>query len=714
MILHRYVQLLIIALVCAFLGAGGAAAQSTRFQGQLIGSRGLPLANQNVAVCTQPAVTTTQPCSPLATLSTSLITTSGGANPFTTDSLGNFFFYAVPGTYTLQFYGPQVGTPYVQPDMTVGAGGAGAFTTITVSGTATFTGPVTIGNGNAFSPFTFSNHNAVYWAGPGALPTIDQAVTACGANPCFVEISPTYSGPESVNLLTLSTGHKVYSGALNVTIIDRRFNTSGSQPNYPVLYGSRLAGQLVRMGVNGWAASPIDSTAGSTSFNWFTGTYPSNSGTQNGGVGVIISHDSVVEGTANAPMVGQDGECDVTATSFDIPRNFCYGTNSQTNIIRANATQSIINAVGSRTAANSNASSSGAVIVNSYGAYHEAQNAGTSRNFSQYNRGNELFDTETQIHSLINGAAQTVTAATESGQTVTLTVTGCTVALNQEVVVAGITPTAYNGRYFAATACSAGSFTYIHPTSSGLGAGTIFGTVVTLTPSSTTYFRNTNSIQHNLLSDTIGEVWQSVAGNPIYRYLAASITSFVPHEFAARLILDEIAPPSGSATQGLVWSGNDDHLVHYNPNNAGIQQVPEIIALTSQYTNSTAGFTNVAGGNTIQWTVAASRTYTAECHLYYQAAATGGLNIEFTGPAAPTNVIYGLNDPSAPTAFNSAVATAYSTSLGQVVGTAATNYDAVISFSLLNGVNAGTVNLLAKSSAAVQLQIQAGSWCRVQ
>ena len=134
MILHRYVQLLIIALVCAFLGAGGAAAQSTRFQGQLIGSRGLPLANQNVAVCTQPAVTTTQPCSPLATLSTSLITTSGGANPFTTDSLGNFFFYAVPGTYTLQFYGPQVGTPYVQPDMTVGAGGAGAFTTITVSG----------------------------------------------------------------------------------------------------------------------------------------------------------------------------------------------------------------------------------------------------------------------------------------------------------------------------------------------------------------------------------------------------------------------------------------------------------------------------------------------------------------------------------------------------------------------------------------------------
>lgn len=98
---------------------------SVRYQSQVIGSRGLPLANQSVAVCTQPAVTTTQPCSPLATLATSTSTTSGGANPLTTDVNGNFFFYAPPGKYTVQVYGPQVGTPFVQPDTAIGLNGAG-------------------------------------------------------------------------------------------------------------------------------------------------------------------------------------------------------------------------------------------------------------------------------------------------------------------------------------------------------------------------------------------------------------------------------------------------------------------------------------------------------------------------------------------------------------------------------------------------------------
>lgn len=156
------------------------------------------------------------------------------------------------------------------------------------------------------------------------------------------------------------------------------------------------------------------------------------------------------------------------------------------------------------------------------------------------------------------------------------------------------------------------------------------------------------------------------------------------------------------------------NLWDFGANGPPTQNYPGLTILTSQYTNSTTGFTNVAGGNTLQFPVLANTTYTATCHLYYQAAATGGLNIEFTGPASPTTVIYGLNDPSAATTFNGSVATAYSTSLGQVVTTAATNFDAIVSFALINGANAGTVNLLAKSSAAVQLQIQAGSFCRVQ
>lgn len=171
---------------------------------------------------------------------------------------------------------------------------------------------------------------------------------------------------------------------------------------------------------------------------------------------------------------------------------------------------------------------------------------------------------------------------------------------------------------------------------------------------------------------------------------------------------------AGVAGLSVLSATTDDHFLHYNPNNAGNQQVSQVIALTSQYTNSTTGFTNVAGGNTIQFAVAANRNYTATCHLYYQAAATGGLNIEFTGPASPTAVRYGMDLPTALTAVASGEADAFGSSIGAVSTNGAANLDAMVSFSLINGANAGTVNLLAKSSAAVQLQIQSGSYCQIQ
>lgn len=165
-----------------------------------------------------------------------------------------------------------------------------------------------------------------------------------------------------------------------------------------------------------------------------------------------------------------------------------------------------------------------------------------------------------------------------------------------------------------------------------------------------------------------------------------------------------------AATAGArIWSIPD-----WGANGSSTQNQPFVIVLTSQYTNSTTTFSNVSGGNTIQFAVAASQNYTATCHLYYQAAATGGLNIEFTGPASPTVVRYGIDLPTAITGVSSGEADAFGTSIGAVSTAGATNLDAMVSFSLINGTNAGTVNLLAKSSAAVQLQIQSGSWCRIQ
>jgi hypothetical protein len=151
---------------------------------------------------------------------------------------------------------------------------------------------------------------------------------------------------------------------------------------------------------------------------------------------------------------------------------------------------------------------------------------------------------------------------------------------------------------------------------------------------------------------------------------------------------------------------------------AGVEtysKMPQTVMLTSQYTNSTTSFTNVTGGNNLAFTLDASTTYQGTCVLYYQAASTGGLNIEFTGPASPTFVTYGLILPVSVSAFaGSGVATAYSTSLGSAVTTAATNFPAIVTFGISNGSTSGTLQLLAKSSAAVQLQIQTGSYCTIQ
>lgn len=175
----------------------------------------------------------------------------------------------------------------------------------------------------------------------------------------------------------------------------------------------------------------------------------------------------------------------------------------------------------------------------------------------------------------------------------------------------------------------------------------------------------------------------------------------------------ETTAPAGSTGKDIISGDSTDHMLHQNNNNGGNQQIPIVLMLTAQYTNSTTGFTTVGTPN-LAFPVAANRNYTATCHIYYQAAATGGLNIQFTGPAAPTAVTIGLNLPLSSTTFATGVVTAFGSSVGAAVTTATTNWDAVVSLGLLNGVNAGTVTLQAKSSAAAQLQIQAGSYCIVQ
>lgn len=137
----------ILALV---LLVASATAQNIRYDGAVAGPRG-PVPFASVAACTQPATTTTQPCSPLASLCSSLTdVTCSQPNPVTSDFLGNFFFY-IPKTalpFTLQVFGQQVSTPYVQADQgsTVTGGGSSVTGNGTAGVLALWTGTTALGN----------------------------------------------------------------------------------------------------------------------------------------------------------------------------------------------------------------------------------------------------------------------------------------------------------------------------------------------------------------------------------------------------------------------------------------------------------------------------------------------------------------------------------------------------------------------------------------
>lgn len=150
--------LLILSLL-----ACSAVAQNSRFDGTVTNRNGTPIGGASIAVCSQPATTTTTPCTPLASLCSSAsdaVCTS--PNPVTADSLGNYSGYVRPGKYTLQFYGSGL-TTRVQPDQILACDPSNCqpiiLTNPTVNGTPTGTGiPTTyLKTGSGAGNYTASN-----------------------------------------------------------------------------------------------------------------------------------------------------------------------------------------------------------------------------------------------------------------------------------------------------------------------------------------------------------------------------------------------------------------------------------------------------------------------------------------------------------------------------------------------------------------------------
>jgi hypothetical protein len=156
--------------------AGGALAQGARNDGIVFSAQGTPAAGAIVAVCTQPANTSTTPCSPLAILYTDPTLTVTAPNPLTSDGLGNYHFYAAPGRYTLQFYGGPIATPYIQKDVMLPNDPATpTFTSVTTSGTISgltlnLGGNLSVGgSANVVGSFTTGSFNPSNMAVSGSL-----------------------------------------------------------------------------------------------------------------------------------------------------------------------------------------------------------------------------------------------------------------------------------------------------------------------------------------------------------------------------------------------------------------------------------------------------------------------------------------------------------------------------------------------------------------
>jgi hypothetical protein len=105
----RNIPLLFLVLSFALIPSG-LWAQGTAYYGAVRTSTGNAISGANVAVCNYPASLGTAPCSSLASLYMDAALTEPITNPIISDSDGNYNFFAVPGTYVIQTYGPSITT----------------------------------------------------------------------------------------------------------------------------------------------------------------------------------------------------------------------------------------------------------------------------------------------------------------------------------------------------------------------------------------------------------------------------------------------------------------------------------------------------------------------------------------------------------------------------------------------------------------------------
>lgn len=151
-----------------------------------------------------------------------------------------------------------------------------------------------------------------------------------------------------------------------------------------------------------------------------------------------------------------------------------------------------------------------------------------------------------------------------------------------------------------------------------------------------------------------------------------------------------------------------------------MQNAPLTVAVTSAYTNATTTFSNVVGATantgSLSFWAQPNRTYHAYCAITWQGSATTtGPKYQFTGPASPTAVALGVFSNITSATYFSASATAFSSAIANTgTVTATTNFTDRVDLLVVNGANAGTVQLQMAANGAGTLTVQPGSYCTIQ
>ena len=210
-----------------------------RLNGTVTDNVGLPIAGANIAVLTQPANTSSTPGSPLATLFADPAGATPLANPVQTSGLGEYFFYAAAGTYTLQVYPSPAGVQFpvrLYPDTNVIAPGAGTVTNValtvpswlTVSGSpVTSTGTLAVSSANVNANFVLAGPTTgspgpltpralvaadIAGLGAGSVSSVDFAITV----PSF--LAAVVSGTPITSSGTISVAVTANSVAANLVL----------------------------------------------------------------------------------------------------------------------------------------------------------------------------------------------------------------------------------------------------------------------------------------------------------------------------------------------------------------------------------------------------------------------------------------------------------------------------------------------------------------